>query len=140
LRIGEWIVLIGAGAIAAFAALVGVLIYQRPPPVAYRYLETPASQAGEAIYRREGCGSCHQIFGNGATYGPSLDGVGSKRTAGWLEEYLRVPREGVGDRPYRVKMPSYAGLKTDELAALVAYLKALRALSEGSRVVEPPGA
>ena len=126
LRAGEWIVLAGAALIAAFAALVGGLIYLKPPPVEYAYAENPAAQRGEAIYRAQGCSSCHQVFGNGATYGPRLDGEGSRRTSAWLQDYLVDPRPGVGVKPYRVTMPSYRGLKGEERDALVAYLLALQ--------------
>jgi cbb3-type cytochrome oxidase cytochrome c subunit len=128
LRAGEWLVLAGSALIAAFAVGIGVLIYQKPPPVAYAYVESSASQQGEALFRREGCGSCHQVFGNGATYGPKLDGVGARRSAAWLQAYLVDPRPGVGERPYRVRMPSYAALAEGERDALVAYLQALRAV------------
>jgi cbb3-type cytochrome oxidase cytochrome c subunit len=136
LRAGEWVVLAGSGAIAAFAALVGVLIYLKPPPVEYRYLETTLARDGEAVFRREGCGSCHRVFGNGATYGPRLDGVGSRRSADWLRHYLEDPQPGVGDKPYRLRMPSYRTLPGVELDALVAYLQALRAVGgEGTASV-----
>jgi cbb3-type cytochrome oxidase cytochrome c subunit len=126
LRAGEWIVLGGSVLIAAFAALVGVLIYLKPPPVEYADLDSAAARAGEAVFRREGCGSCHQVFGNGATYGPPLDGVGSRRTRDWLHAYMRDPRPGISARTYRARMPSYAGLEGKEMDALLAYLLALR--------------
>jgi cbb3-type cytochrome oxidase cytochrome c subunit len=126
LRAGEWFVVAGSALIGALAALVGALIHAKPPPVEFVYAETPASRAGEAVFRREGCGTCHQVFGNGATYGPKLDGVGSRRSAEWLRAYLLDPRPGVGERPYRVRMPAYAGLQPQERDALVAYLQALR--------------
>jgi mono/diheme cytochrome c family protein len=111
LRPGEWLVLAGSGVIAAFALLVGVLIYLKPPPVQYRYLEDARTQAGEAVYRRQGCGSCHKVFENGAKVGPALDGVGARRSAAWLNEFLR----------------QHAYLKDERrLAALTAYLQALR--------------
>jgi cbb3-type cytochrome oxidase cytochrome c subunit len=138
LRVGEWVVLVGSALIAAFAVVVGVLIYLKPPPVLHRQVESAAGRAGEAVYRREACGSCHKISENGATYGPGLDGVGSRRSARWLDEYLKRPREGVGDKPYRLKMPSYAHLKDSELAGLVAYLQGLRAVDAAGRLVEPP--
>jgi cbb3-type cytochrome oxidase cytochrome c subunit len=140
LRAGEWVVLGGSGVIAAFAALVGVLIYLKPPPVEYSYAETAAARDGEAIYRREGCNSCHRLFGNGATYGPALDGVGSRRSADWLRDYLQNPKPGVSGRPYRVSMPSYGRLQSGELSALVAYLQGLRAVSaEGASTDAPKG-
>jgi mono/diheme cytochrome c family protein len=111
LRTGEWIVVGGSGVIAAFALLVGVLIYLKPPPVQYRYQETARTQAGEAVYRRQSCGSCHKVFENGAKVGPVLDGVGTRRSIAWLAEFLR----------------KHTHLKDEtQLAALAAYLEALR--------------
>jgi len=139
LRLGEWVVVGGSGVIAAFAVLVGVLIYLKPPPVEYRYVENALARDGEAIYRREGCSSCHRLFGNGATYGPSLDGVGSRRGADWLENYLRDPKPGVSDRPYRVSMPSYGKLQSVELSALVAFLQGHRAVGTDGAPIDAPG-
>lgn len=126
LRAGEWIVAGGSVLIVMLASLTGASIYLKPPPVEFAYAETAAARMGEAIYRREGCGSCHKIFGNGASYGPSLDGEGSRRTMAWLQAYLIDPRPGVGIKPYRVRMPSYGHLDLRERNALVAYLQALR--------------
>lgn len=120
----------GSGLILGFAILVGVLIYLRPPPVPFVYAQTELSARGEAVYRREGCSSCHEIFGNGASYGPSLDGVGSHRSAAWLQEYLRAPRAGVGKKKYRLRMPAYDKLDAADLDALVAYLGALQEAPE----------
>ena len=116
LRAGEWLVLGGAVLIAAFAAVVGAIIYVKPPPVQYRYFESPRTQAGEALYRHAGCGACHKIFNNGAAIGPALDGIGSRRSGEWLLDFLSRAHKGVGPLP-----PA-------ERAALVSYLEALRAL------------
>lgn len=110
----------------AFAALVGVLIYLKPPPARFAYLESSLSKQGEAIFRRESCLSCHEVFGNGASYGPDLDGIGSRRSQSWLQQYLRAPRPGVSVKPYRLRMPAYSNLDPADLDALVAYLQALR--------------
>jgi cytochrome c2 len=117
LRAGEWIVLGGSAAIAAFAALVGAIIYLKPPPVRYTYLESPRTLAGEALYRQAGCGACHKIFGNGAAIGPALDGVGSRRSGEWLADFLSRAHKGTNPLP------------PDERAALVTYLEALRSIS-----------
>ena len=137
LRLAETVVLIAAALIVAWAALVGGLIYSKPPPVRFTYLESAPARAGEMIFRREGCLSCHEVFGNGTTYGPALDGTGSRRDRLWLKEYLRAPRPGVGDRPYRLRMPAYDALEARELDALVSYLAALRELDADGRVVDP---
>jgi hypothetical protein len=89
LKTGEWVVLGGSLLIAAFAALVGVLIYLKPPPSEFKYAQTEQSRE-------------------------------------WLLDYLKNPRAGVGDKPYRLRMPSYAHLPPAELAALTEYLAALR--------------
>ena len=123
---GEWVVIGGSVAIAAFAAIVGTLIYLKPPPVQFVYEQTSVTEQGEIIYRREGCLSCHEIFGNGASYGPSLDGIGSRRDRDWLTRYIRAPWSGVSVKPYRLKMPPYDELPDGELDVLVTYLLALK--------------
>jgi mono/diheme cytochrome c family protein len=129
LRSGEWIVIGGSVLISTFAALVGTLIYLKPPPVMYWYAESPAANLGEAIYKRESCRDCHQVFGNGSTSGPKLDGIGALRSVSILKAYLLDPVPGVGDKTYRVKMPSYARLSQEDRDALVAYLLALSPLT-----------
>jgi len=127
LKAGEWIVLAGAAVIAGFSVVSGVIIYVKPPPVQYAYQESAESIAGEAVYRRHGCSSCHEIFGSGTVgFGPKLDGVGSKRDKDWLHAYLLKPRSGVSDKPYRLKMVPVTDLSDVELNALVDYLEALK--------------
>ena len=138
LRTAERVVAISAAAIAAYAVLVGVLIYLKPPPVRFAYAETASTRAGETVFRREGCLSCHELFGNGTSYGPVLDGVGSRRERSWLRDYLRSPRPGVGERTYRLRMPAYDTLEPGELDALASYLGALRELGSDGRIIEPP--
>ena len=114
-----------------------MLIYVRPPPVRFAYVESALTKDGEKVSRREGCLSCHELFGNGTTYGPALDGVGSRRKPRWLRDYLRSPRPGVSAKTYRLRMPAYDTLGKGELDALVRYLGALRALDGDGRIIEP---
>lgn len=120
------------------AIAVGKAVYQNPPSVFRTNVETPAGRVGELIFRRESCFSCHEVFGNGASYGPSLDGVGSKRTNSWLQDYMRNPRPGVSAKPYSLRMPSYEKLGDSKLDALVSYLQGLRKVMPDGQVVEPP--
>ena len=140
LRTAERVVVIAAVVIVGYAVLVGALIYLKPPPVRFVYRETASTRTGEMVFRREGCLSCHELFGNGTSFGPALDGVGSRRNLAWLKEYLRSPRPGVGGRTWRLRMPAYDKLEEGELDALVTYLGALRELDSGGRIVEPPPA
>ena len=130
--------MIGAATIAAFAVLVGALIWLKPPPVRFAYAETASTRVGETIFRREGCLSCHELFGNGTSYGPVLDGVGSRRELSWLRDYLGSPRPGVGEKTWRLRMPAYDTLEAGELDALAHYLGALRELDADGRIIEPP--
>jgi mono/diheme cytochrome c family protein len=134
MKAGEWIVLAGSVLIVGFAVVSGVIIYIKPPPVQYEYLENAQAVAGEALYRSQGCGACHEIFGNGPSFGPKLDGVGSKRDKSWLRAYLLDPRPGVSEREYRLKMQPVTDLSDTELDALVEYLAALKKvrLDDGS--------
>ena len=136
-RLAEKVVLAGAVAIVLYAVVVGALIYLKPPPVRFVYVESSLTKGGEVIFRREGCLSCHELFGNGTTYGPRLDGVGSRRDRSWLTEYLRSPRPGVGDKPYRLRMPAYDTLEAGELEALASYLAALRELDAEGGFIKP---
>lgn len=126
LNLGEWVVVTGAVLIVMFAVVVGVVIYLKPPPVQFVYEQTAETRLGEEIYRREGCVSCHEIFGNGASYGPSLDGVGSKRSKLWLQKYMKAPWSGVSVKPYRLKMPPYDHLSERDMNLLTDYLLALK--------------
>jgi len=139
LKIGEWIVLAGAVTITAFAGTVGAMIYKKPPPVKYVNVESSLGKQGEKIFKREFCLSCHEVFAIGATYGPNLDGVGSRRSKAWLNEYLRAPRPGVSIKPYRLKMPPYDSLPASEMTALVAYLEGLREVDENMQPINPSG-
>ena len=136
-RLAEKVVLAGAVSIVVYAVVVGALIYLKPPPVRFVYVESSLTRGGELIFRREGCLSCHELFGNGTTYGPPLDGVGSRRDRPWLTDYLRSPRPGVGDKPYRLRMPAYDTVDAGELDALVSYLGALRELDAEGGFIEP---
>ena len=137
LRTAERVVVIASVVVVGYAVLVGALIWLKPPPVRFAYAETASTRAGEAIFRREGCLSCHELFGNGTTFGPPLDGTGSRREWSWLRDYLRSPRAGVGERTYRLRMPSYDTLEEGELDALTNYLGALRELDSNGRFIEP---
>lgn len=138
IRAGEWVVLIGSALIVVLAMVVGTAIYLKPPPVTRTYVESAAGREGEMIFRKQSCFSCHEVFGNGASYGPSLDGVGSRRTRIWLQDYLRNPRPGVSIKPYRLRMPSYTHLGAEKLDSLVSYLQGLRQVGADGQVVAPP--
>lgn len=126
LRKGEWFVLTGSLVIFGLAVVAGVLISIQPDRLHYVYIENEQTRHGETVYRREGCNACHTVFGNGYAYGPALDGVGSRRSADWLDRYLVAPWPGVSKRRYRTEMPAYDKMPEADRGVLVSYLRALR--------------
>ncbi len=78
-------------------------------------------RAGGAAIDREDCRQCHQIYGDGGRKGPALQHLLGKRDRAWLVEHFKDPKKMVPDS----KMPKFAYLSDDELAAMADYLLAL---------------
>ena len=86
------------------------------------FAAVPATiRAGGAAIDREDCRQCHQIYGDGGRKGPALAHLLGKRDKVWLVEHFKDPKKLVPDS----KMPKYAYLPEDELAAMADYLLAL---------------
>ena len=67
------------------------------------YMSTPAGppaagpltaeqQAGRALYQQMGCSGCHPIAGAGGTTAPDLVGIGSRRDAAFIRQYVKEPK------------------------------------------------
>jgi mono/diheme cytochrome c family protein len=83
----------------------------------------PAAGSADApgTIAQMGCLGCHAIAGNGGNLGPSLDGVGARRSAEYLSRKLQNPRF---DNPQSI-MPA-AGLSDAQRTRIVEYLTTLR--------------
>jgi len=46
---------------------------------------------GSTVYRKANCNSCHRALRYGTNMGLSLDGLGSKYSVEWIEEFLQSP-------------------------------------------------
>lgn len=78
---------------------------------------------GKALYAQR-CQSCHSVGGQGgkmAHIGGPLDGVGTKRDAKWLRQYLSDPKATMPD----AKMPKIK-LDDQQVDDLVAYMQTLK--------------
>jgi ubiquinol-cytochrome c reductase cytochrome b subunit len=76
---------------------------------------------GGATIEREDCRQCHQIYGDGGRRGPALQHLLGKRDKAWLVAHFKDPKKLVEGS----KMPKYAYLSEEELAAMADYLLAL---------------
>jgi len=47
---------------------------------------------GALIYQKSFCGSCHLLNGVGMKIGPPLNGLGKRRSKGWVEQHFRNPQ------------------------------------------------
>ncbi len=53
--------------------------------------------AGQAIYEKRGCASCHVVAGSGRALGPDLTAIGQQRGPAYLREALVTPAARVPD-------------------------------------------
>ena len=101
---------------------------ERPVPKHFYEWDETGLQ-GHLLYRAKGCKNCHRSMGTGEVgVAPVLDGVGTRRTAEWLYDYLTDPGALVpGTAHYGNLGPDFRKLNDDERTKLTAYLAGLRA-------------
>ncbi len=80
-----------------------------------------AIKAGEETVKTVGCLTCHAVDGLGSDFGPALDSVGAKVTAGYLRQWVTDPQAYDAD----TAMPSLR-LSQTEIDNVVAYLMSLK--------------
>jgi nitric oxide reductase subunit C len=102
----------------------------------------PSAQEGAKLYLSSGCSACHSISGKGGSVGPALDGVGTRRSAIWMERHIANPGQHVRLQPeeHAVKtsaMPP-SRLKPIQIAAIVDYLLTLPATQQQKEAAVPP--
>ena len=92
-----------------------------------------SARAGRALYRQQGCGSCHTI-GGGEGAGPDLIDVGSRHSSGWLHSFLEQPSRFHPN----TRMPAFGPpvLSHQEVEELSQYLTTLRGVPGRPRPVE----
>ncbi len=88
---------------------------------------TPGARAGDAasgakVYEEQKCRLCHSIAEVGNKRNP-LDGVGDRLDEATIRKWLVTPQE----MDPKVKKKSYGELPAEQLDALVAYVKSLKA-------------
>jgi len=89
-------------------------------------LDSKRIETGRQIYMQQSCGFCHSIAGQGNPRNP-LDGVGKKRTASELRNFITGADtlQGVLTTSIRKMKQKYKELPDDELDALIIYMQSL---------------
>ncbi len=76
---------------------------------------------GEEVFEAKGCAKCHIVDGSSGDSKIDLSRVGDKRSAEYLDKWLRDPKSVDGD----ARMPKQA-LSAEERSRLVDYLTSLK--------------
>lgn len=100
-------------------------------------------KAGSKIYREARCNSCHRAMRQGTSMGLSLDGIGSKRSLEWIEQFLKNPESVYGgptlDHGLPPKEAAYTiNLPEQDRRAIAVFLSELKATAGSSVAKEPP--
>src|SRR5439155_23375997 len=53
---------------------------------------TSTEVVGRQLVSAQACNSCHIIGGQGASIGPSLDGIAARRTSAYIHSYIENPK------------------------------------------------
>ncbi len=89
-------------------------------------MDSKRIETGRQLYQQQSCGGCHSIGGQGNPRNP-LDGVGKKRTASELRNFITGADtlQGLLTTSIRKMKQRYTQLSADELDALVIYMQSL---------------
>lgn len=122
------------GLATAVMAMAIVLTYQGAtapqPPTAAAVVRgkfktkalSPKAQKGVRVYDEQGCAACHTINNAGGAAGPDLSKVGRQRDPAWLRRAIAEPATVDPNSA----MPAYDYLTSEDLEALVAYMRTLK--------------
>lgn len=97
---------------------------------------------GSLLYRKARCNSCHRALRTGTSMGLILDGLGSKRSAEWIEDFLINPEANYGaptlDHGFPPKEAAYVSeMDRDALHKIAIFISELKA-NPGSSVAHVP--
>lgn len=98
LKYGEKVLfsIFGAFLLVAMASFIALEAFraESPKPMFQNlthFTLSPLGEKGSVIYRKSGCSSCHRAMREGTNMGLDLDGIGSRRSQEWIENFLSDP-------------------------------------------------
>jgi hypothetical protein len=132
-------------AMAGYAAIETVRIKSDKPMYAQTtfFDFSEAGKKGSELYRQANCNSCHRAVREGTSMGLSLDGIGSRRTKEWIEEFLLNPEKAYGkptiDHGSPPKEAAYtARLDPAKRQLIATFLSELKATTGSASAEGPP--
>ncbi len=130
--------LIGVFAIVSFVMLEVLRSRSDKPlyPTTTHYDFSAAGLHGSALFRDKGCTACHRAVQSGTNMGLDLDGIGSKRSLQYLQDFLINPEATYPaktiDHGFSPKAAAYVTkIPVADLQAIATFLSELRA-TQGS--------
>jgi quinol-cytochrome oxidoreductase complex cytochrome b subunit len=119
--IRKWPRLVAVVVMAGLGGLTYLAMSSENPMTRASVQLTPAEEAGQALYDKLGCSTCHTVSEVGGGRGPDLSAFGNQPDA---NERVLLHFTGIGTAPESV-MPGYQ-LSEAELRSLAAYLLSLK--------------
>ncbi len=110
------------GLVAFLGWVNGIDTNNWPPKPFAASVPVQGENPGEAVFRAQGCSSCHLLDGIGGHAGPDLTHVGARRSSQWIEEQLKNPKSHNPDSI----MPGFAKLPEKDIEDLTSYLAGLK--------------
>jgi len=150
LKTGEKLLFIVAGAFIILAGIAfGIMQYvmaTHDKPIFEQYTHFDLSETGQRgseIYRHQACSECHRAMSEGTNMGNSLDGIGSRRSVAWLENFLLEPEKNYDhvtmDHGKSPKQAYYVALlPKEDIHDLAVFLSELRSEQGSSSSPVPP--
>ncbi len=99
--------------------------------------------SGSKLFRENNCTACHRAMRNGTSNGVLLDGIGSRRSQQWLEDFLKHPEANykggitLDHGPWPKEAAYVAQLPPQELYDIAVFLSELKA-EQGSAMAQKP--
>jgi len=99
-------------------------------------------QKGSLIFRVSTCTECHRAMRGGTNMGNNLDGIGSRRTVKWIEDFLADPEKVYGsetmDHGPKPKQAYFVAEMSEENRHLMAVYLSQLISEQGSASAEMP--
>ncbi len=149
MKFGEKL-LFGGFALIGILALISFLIMEvvrsrmeKPMFPVLQYDFSAEGLRGSELFRTSGCTICHRAMRNGTNMGLVLDGIGSKRTLDYLENFLKNPEATYAgatmDHGPSKGAAFVAKMPAADLHAIAVFLSELRAKPGSNASRLPPG-